>query len=166
MKNIKPFALLLLLAICAMCFVGCGEKEAITTFDFEEKLTEKGFNVNVSAPQNSPYAISVAKNADLEILFYEFLAEDDSSTASDPGDDQAIQYAQKIYESIKNDFESKEPTKLFNVEVTMPSYENYCFIASEQYYIVSRVFNTVMVTTAPLDSKDAVMAIFEELGYK
>ena len=71
MKKIRFIFLLIVLALSVLVFVGCGERTAITTFDFEKRLTEKGFNVNVSSSEESFCVISVAKNQDFEILFYE-----------------------------------------------------------------------------------------------
>ncbi|MBQ5838144.1 MAG: hypothetical protein IIW39_05665, partial [Clostridia bacterium] len=100
MNKNKLISLLFAIIMCVSLFVGCGEKSAVSTLDFEEILTEKGYNVNVSAPSNSPCITAVARK-NYDILFYEFVSDDEASTdESDTSKESvAVQYAQKVYDS-------------------------------------------------------------------
>lgn len=161
MKSSKTISFLLVLVLCAFSFVGCNNRTAVTTHDFESVLTEMGYNVNVSAPVNSPCVTSVARKDEYNIIFYEFLdGESDGST-----DDNTVEYAQKIFESIKNDIDQREKTKEATVEVDASGLSSYSFMTQTQYYAVSRVDNTVLFASVPLNNKDAVVDVFEELGY-
>ncbi len=164
--KIKSLSFVLVLVLCVSVLAGCGEKTAVTTIDFESKLTEKGYNVNVAAPSNTPCITSVARKNNYDILFYEFVA--DSSDTSEAVSDNtvAVEYAQKFFDSIKNEFDNRENSKFMSVKMTMTNSAYYFFSASEKFYIISRVGNTVMVAVVPEEHTDEVKAVFEELGYK
>lgn len=167
MNRNKLISLLLAIIMCASLFVGCGEKSAVSTLDFEEILTEKGYNVNVSAPSNVPCITSMARKNNYDILFYEFISDDELS-AEESGTSKesvAVQYAQKVYDSITNELDMREKTKVMHVQVDMPNYSTYSFIASEKYFIVSRVEHTIMFSEVPLEYQEDVNNVFDELGY-
>lgn len=161
MKSSKTISLLLVLVLCVSVLVGCGKKTAVTTHDFEAKMTEKDYNVNVSAPINSPCITSVARKNNYDIMFYEFVADEQETGENDA----AVEYAEKIFESITNELDQREKVKLMLVQVNLPGYSYYSFSASEQYYAVSRVGNTVMFASVPSEYKNEVADVFEELGY-
>lgn len=160
MKTTRLISILLIAVLLCAFLTACGEKTATTVIDFEKTMSDKGFNVNVSAPETSPAITAVAKNEGYEIYFYEFQAAEGEESGT------STEYATRIYESIKNDFDNKENSKLMKVELTMPTYAYYHFIASDKYYIVSRIGNTVMFANTSDEYTEEVKALFEELGYK
>jgi uncharacterized lipoprotein YehR (DUF1307 family) len=166
MNKNKLISLLFAIIMCVSLFVGCGEKSAVSTLDFEEILTEKGYNVNVSAPSNSPCITAVARK-NYDILFYEFVSDDEASTdESDTSKESVtVQYAQKVYDSITNELDMREKTKFMHVQVNLPAHSYSSFNTSEKFYIVSRVEHTIMFASVPLEYKEEVIDVFDELGY-
>ena len=165
MNRIKIIPLIIALLFCTLSFCGCGEKQPTSINEFESKMTERGYNVNVSAPTTSPCVTAVARKNNYDILFYEVLADEDGSSASDESRTAlSVTYAIKLFESITNEITFRSsPSETNTVDSENASY--FSFETESTYCAVTRFENTIMFASVNSQYKDEIIDIFNSFGY-
>ena len=146
--------LVLALVAASLMLVGCGNKESITASTFTSTMEEKGFEVADVAEQYEDEEIKnvvIAMNEDYQVEFYVFSTEDRASA---------------VFAGNKDTIESLSSGNSVNTSVSMGNFATYSLTTSENYYIVSRIGNTVMYANVGVAHKDAVSSIISEFGYK
>lgn len=155
MKRFKSLLFSLLL-VSVLLVTGCGNKTAITSEDFKQKMEEKQYSVDdLTAMFDDSFNMNkvyVATNSDTtyQISFYELK---DSDTAAN------------FYEENKKDLEDNKGTGYVDSSVNLNNYSKYTLETNDEYKLLSKIDNTVIILNVKKNYKDEVNSIIKELGY-
>lgn len=135
---------------------GCGNKTAITSSDFKDKMENKGYVVQDATNQFSEYnyinQVYIALNSDsaCQIEFYEL---------------SNIDSAINFFNNNKTLFENSKTSGAVEASVDVGNNSKYTLETNGQYKVVSRIDNTVVYLNVSHDYKSEVKDILKELGY-
>lgn len=157
MKKTKKLLVITVLLFGVFILTGCGNKEPITSEQFNSKMDEKGYKITDVSQQFENYKTIekayVARSSDYthQIEFYEL------ST-----DEAAI----KFYENNKSIFVSSLGNKVTNQLDTNSKNVSKYHVGSNGYYMaISRIKNTVIYARVEDAYAVKVADIIKDLGY-
>lgn len=155
-----------LLAGLMLAMTGCGNSEPVTEDMFAEVLDSHDFVV-----KNQSGLIKGDVNFDLVYLaspaegkseegyqsqyqfeYYHFTDEDAAASTYEELDDELVMSYEKADGYVTTDAHTGKTDKR-TVET------------DEEYYVVSRIQDTIVIAIAPTDEKDMAKEILDELGY-
>lgn len=132
------------------------EKEMISAEQFYSFMSEKRYEVkeidNEALEYYNPFEAYIASNKedDYEICFYEFSNDNK---------------AEKFYRDVKNKMYDMTQSANLRINVSMPTYDKFTIQSKGDYYIVSRIKNTVLVVKGDEQFKEAIDKILSEIDY-
>lgn len=140
---------LLICVLSVLVLTACNQK-SITRDEFVSKLEEKGYTVlKVDEEYEEVKNAAIASKDDLQILFYTFKSNESAKT---------------FYLDSKRDFEEIKGTNIAD-ETNKDNYSNYRVMVDGEYYIVSRVSETVIYIRCNSSYSNEVDNILYELNY-
>jgi len=146
----KTFICGLLIATLALSLIGCSKKVA-TADTFKSLAESKGFEVSEEAAlaQENSLRTVVARRDDTMLCFWEF--------------DNA-ENAQAIYDQL---FEQSQGTEEAAPGAVLEgsNFKKYTIEDVEDFSILSRVENTLIMGVCTIGDKGALTAVTSELGY-
>lgn len=144
----------------ALCFTilfmvtGCGNKNAITSDDFKNKMEAKEFTVQDATNQFSNYdyikQVYIALNDDYQIEFYE-MADNDNAVS--------------FYENNKKIFEDSKSSGYAETNISMGNNSKYTLKTNGKYKVVSRIDNTVIYLNVDDSNQSTIKDLLKDLGY-
>lgn len=146
----------ILVSICALFLLtGCGDKVALTSTEFNNKMTEKGYNVvNVKEQFEYDYItdalVAVSSDKKYQIEFY-VLSTDD--------------YAASFYGNNKTIFENSKTSNNTETSVNLGNHSKYTLTTNGKFKVVSRIKNTVIYLNVDEVYKNEVKDVLKSLGY-
>lgn len=150
----KKKVFLPLLALLAVLCTACSPKTALTADEFMEQMTAKGFetyDVTEQSSLDTVQSVSLAvKDNTYQIEFYVLDGED---------------MAAGLFAGNQERFESEAGNVSSHSSVSASNYARYTQTTGENYYVVSRIDNTVLYCVVAKDYKDEVESAVKELGY-
>lgn len=151
-KNFSFKTLMCALLVVAVSFavVGCSKK-AMTGDEFKSVAESKGFTVNSdTAPALDKATKSfVAAKDNTSVYFWEFANAEDAQTA---------------YDTLFNQSQGSDDEAPGAV-LEGSNFKKYTFESVEDYSLLSRVDNTLILGACDLDEKETLKSVTEELGY-
>lgn len=156
MKRFRKVMLVVILFISIFMLTGCGNKKAITSEDYKNKMEEKKYSVQESTSQFSDYdyvkKVYIALNSDrtYQIEFYEL---------SD------VDNAVSFFNNNKTIFENSKSNDAVETSVSMGNNSKYTLTTNGRYKVVSRIDNTVIYLDVTEQYKNDVQSILKSLGY-
>ena len=155
MKIAKMIALFLCLILLLGMMTACQKKMPLTAAGFTEIMENAGLEVRDDSDaideDSLPTAVMYAAGKDYLIEYYAFA---DSQTA------------QRCFDSNQKDFDEENPRKTMTVQITSGRYDYYAFTTSDQFYVLTRIENTMVGCITDAQYKQAVLEHIEALGYK
>lgn len=154
MKAGKIVFALVLSVIMLFTFAGCGEdKPAITSDDFVSKMENRNLTITDSlSSQSDDLNLVKAYYADSEdkyrIEYYEFATDGDAKSAYN----DTLDTINEVYEAAK--IKTMVSNAIANYSKTVVTADGVC-------YIISRVGNTVIYSTASSEYKKTIENIIE-----
>ncbi len=142
------------LALATLLSACGGNKTAKTPEEFTSFMEDKNFRVDdVTASTNTDdlaNKVLVAYNGNYQIEFYELI---DDATGNG------------VFNNNKDIFEDKHSVKTMSTEITTSNYSYYHFTGEDNFYMISRIKNTMLYCVAHKDFKDEIVDIVKNLGY-
>lgn len=157
MKKIKNIACM---AVCIGIFAlaGCSvDKTPVSGDTFSEKMEEAGLSINdqtAEVPEDSGMSdVRVAfEEGEYQIEFYEFTKEEDAKSLYN------VQQG-----NLEDTYESANGT--VKTSKKLGNYASYKLSADDEYYVISRIGNTLVYSATTDEYKNQVKKLVEDLGY-
>lgn len=155
MKKLK-YLLLPLFIVSILLITGCKDKTAISAEEFKTKMEEKQYSVddltNIFVDSVNVEKVYIATSSDTnhQIAFYQF---SDTSIATN------------FYEQNKTNYESNKKSASSNTSVELKNYSKYTLKTNDEYKVLSRIDNTVIMLEVNSKYENDVKNILKELGY-
>lgn len=156
MKKIKSLIMLFTCLIMLFTITGCGNKKAINSEEFINKVESMGYKTMDATDQMSQYdyieKVTLAINEDetYQIEFYEL---SDSN------------YATSFFNNNKQIFEETKDTTSAYTSVNIGNHAKYTLSTDGKYKVVSRIDNTVIYLNVNNEYASDVKEVLESLGY-
>ena len=146
-----PVVFFLILALFQL--VACGGKTVVSLEDFNLLMEEKGYVIKDATEQialDTIRAISLAINEDYQIEYYVF---------------KDIGTAEAVFTQNKLLFEDNKTGGHIEQSRSYGNNSYYSLISGGNYYVLSRVDNTMIYVVADDDYKKEIADTIKELGY-
>jgi len=156
MKKIIAAIVSVLLICSVFCMTGCGEKTSITAETFKTTMDASGYTVQDATSQFADYPqitqvyIALGENGAYQIEFYEF---------------DSVESARMMFNGNKSNFEATIIDNYSKSSSSLANYDRYVLTANEQFKVLSRIDNTLIYINVPVEYKDAVKTVLEQIGY-
>lgn len=152
MKRLKGILSIILLT-SILLVTGCSNKKSISADEFKQKLEEKQYTI-IDRTDNfndgtKVYSATNPNNSH-QIVFYEF-----------SNNDTAINF----YDQNKSSFEESKGSGYNDSSISLANYSKYTLETSNEYKVISRIDNTLIIFNVNKSEKAAVKKVIEELGY-
>lgn len=157
MMKIKGIACIVA-CIGMLGIAGCStDKTPVSADTFEEKMEEAGLTVNdqseEAAEDSGMSAVKVAfEEGNYQIEYYAFEKEED---------------AKDLYNSVQGGLEDTYESSNGTVKTSksVGNYASYKLSADDNYFVVSRIGNTLVYSATTSEYKNQVKELVEDLGY-
>lgn len=157
MKKVKSIVCMTA-CIGVLAMAGCNtDKTPISGDTFSEKMEEAGLSIHDQTAEK-PEELGMSdvrtaiKEGEYQIEFYEFKKEED---------------AKSLYKEqegkLKDKYESEKGTVKTSKE--RGNYASYKLYAEDEYYVLSRIGNTLVYSTTTGEYKNQVKKLVEDLKY-
>ena len=149
MKRVLSLTLCVLLL--SVLLMGCSPKTVLSAADFQTKMEKKGFTVQdvTATTPGIGKSVMIAYNTSFQVEYFELSSQSD---------------AKGVFENnktiVSNQVSSKSTTS-----TTASNYDTFTLTGDGQFFMLTRVDNTVLYCLTSSDNKDEVKEIFEYLGY-
>jgi len=153
MKKIKVLMFLITSLVVLTFLTGCTNKTPITGDEFKVSMEENGYTIYETddfSNIDSILGVYIAKKNDSQIEFYQM---------------DSVDYAKDFYENNEGILETMTGSASFNSKINMANYSKCTFLYDDEYYIVSRIEDSVIYVSGTSDDKDEINKILEDLGY-
>ena len=151
----KIFYLVPLLLIVLVFISGCENKKPITAETFQKAMEKREYKVLDYTESYADAGVKkVLESADIDnnfgIKYFEFNSENE---------------AKDFYEFNQNILEDNNNVKESQIKTEINNYQKYSLTADDQFYVLSRIDNTVVTVDAPKKYKKEMKKMLEEIGY-
>ena len=150
----KRILLGLLLIGITLILTGCKAKQAITPEDFTIAANKKEYTIVerklLSNYEEAKTIISAQIKKDNYIELFELKTEED---------------ANNFYTSNKDHYEKEYKVKTITTENTGINYNKYTLTVKNNYIVISRINNTVILVEVDKKYKSEVKEFLKEIGY-
>jgi len=154
----KKIALVLVVALSLVMFVGCQTTRTPVTADkFATKAEEFGYTVQDAmnqfeegAVKNYLLALKGIDNIDYQIEFAEV---------------HTIEQAIAAYQENYSDFEAVKGSMSSSSTMNMKNYSYYKLTTNGRYHVISRIENTFVYINASVEYKDEIIEFLKIIGY-
>ena len=141
--------MLLLLTACSL------SKKAITKDDFVKKAEDNKLIVvdvleQFAEKEEMESATVAASPENWQVEFYVLATKKD---------------AKDMFKKNKDDFEGSYSVKKVTVNLSGTNYDKFTMDASDMYFVLTRVDNTLLYVKAPSNAKEPINEFIKELGY-
>jgi hypothetical protein len=144
----------LIVLVIAIIFSGCSaKKEPVTAETFNDVMVNKGYAVleltGSQAPEGALNAI-LAMRGSHKVEYYRL-----NSSA-------------QTVEGFNNIQAAFEKSKLSSDQIVLKKTNRFSFMSvtsADSFSVISRISDTLLLTTSTLEDKEAVLEIYNELGY-
>lgn len=155
MKTFKKHLLFIAALVLLVLFAGCSKKQAITSDQFTDTLTQKGCEIHDVTQQFESADIqvvkaTVAKNSNFQIEFYEI---------------EDTEQAKAMFEGNKNKFQLQKGSNSTETSNSGSSSGSYNLNTGGKYKLLSYIDNTLVYIDADDTYKAEIQDILKELGY-
>lgn len=149
--------LLLTFSLCLfliLSFIGCVNKTPSTPDEFKTCITEKGYQF-IDATSQFPAGSNVenvylALKDDYQIEFLKVSTEEQAKAA---------------FSENKSNFENMKGSTSIETSLSIGNHSRYNVKSDDTYMVVSRIDNTFIYLTVPIDYEEDVNEILDALGY-
>jgi len=153
-KNLS-IAMVVVLGVCLLLLTGCFTKTALTAESFEELMKAEGYVVSNLTDQ---YEEGLVKNVlvamdttnDYQIEFFEQNSDADARVS---------------FNMNVETMEENKGSMSSSTSFTGQNYEKQTMFSNGEYWVVSRIDNTVVFAHVSENNKDLAKAIIEKIGY-
>ncbi|MGN1147178.1 MAG: hypothetical protein ACI4TB_02065 [Lachnospiraceae bacterium] len=131
----------------------CAKREAVSVEAFNAAMEEKGYTIQDATdqiPADYIQAISLALHDDYQIELYVFTGADAAAS---------------VFAQNKSVFEERKGNSNVEVSKDIGNYSYYSLTTGGQYYLLSRVDNTMLYVVADEKYKKEITEIIKEFGY-
>ncbi len=156
MNKYKKLISVILLILIALTFGACGQERVPQSVEgFQSLMTEAGYELydatlttDTGSKANS---VLLALDENYTIEYYNFI------------DDATAEYS---FNSNKEIFENENTTKVMVKELSFNDYDYYSYSSTDNFYMVSRINNTMLYCVADKEYREDIVEVAEMLGYK
>lgn len=146
-------AALFLAVVCLLAMGVFAKRQALTTEEFETRMTSAGFRVQNLKGNWEPGSVQGAKLAWNGRYRVEFYVMPSAGTAISTFNDN------------KSKIETKESKSSGNFSVSASNFNYYARTDDDNHYVISRTDNTVLYLRAPKKYRDDADETIASLGY-
>lgn len=145
----------LLIVVVMLTLGACGQKRTPQSpRSFQELMTEFGYEVYDATTNTDTGGITdsvlLAIDENYTIEYYGFIDENS---------------AKSTFTSNEQIFENENTTKYMVKEMSFNDYEHYSYSSDNNFYLLSRINNTMLYCVADKEYKDDILEAVEVLGY-
>ena len=152
--KMKKIVLGLFLIGITLLLTGCEKKKPITVEDFTKAVEQKEYKIverrllSDYPETNTIVSAEIKENNYIELF--------DIKTEED---------AKNFFTTNKNHYEKEYKVKTITTENTGINYNKYTLTVKNNYIVISRINNTVIIVEADKNNKKEVKNFLKEIGY-
>ena len=152
----KRIVAVLCVVVLMLSLGACTSKTPKTAAEFTQIMESAGFTVTdeSDSANGMEYYITSLHMAEGEDYDFEFCVFDD------------VESAEGLFKYLKENMDDKYPVGAITTSVSIGNYSYYTLSVDGNFYLLSRIDNTLLCCEAYEINKDEVVDHVEKLGYK